>query len=163
MLKCSIAAILTAVLINICDGHLNYVEKFDPGLLSSQGSLSGAGESFSVNVHPRSHALGHGGPDTIVVPDAHLLFSGDYKRSGLDLVLSKDGHEFVARDYFRGDNRATLASPDGANITARPSRRSPVRSTMRRPAAISPRQRSSARSPSSPAARPPFATAFRSA
>ncbi|MDP1867491.1 MAG: VCBS domain-containing protein, partial [Bradyrhizobium sp.] len=55
----------------------------------------------------------------MVVPDAHLLFSGDYKRSGLDLVLSKDGHEFVARDYFRGENRAALASPDGANLSGK--------------------------------------------
>ncbi|HYI31757.1 MAG TPA: FecR domain-containing protein, partial [Bradyrhizobium sp.] len=77
------------------------------------------GESFSVDVHPRSSTLGQGGPDTVVVPDAHLLFSGDYKRSGLDLVLSKDGSEFVARDYFRGENRATLASPDGANLTGK--------------------------------------------
>ncbi|MFH1341973.1 MAG: VCBS domain-containing protein, partial [Pseudomonadota bacterium] len=96
---------------------MNYVQKFDSGLFSAQGAFSGAGESFSVDVHPRSHALGHGGPDTIVVPDAHLLFSGDYKRSGLDLVLSKDGHEFVARDYFRGESRSVLASPDGASLS----------------------------------------------
>ena len=95
---------------------MNYVEKFDSGLFSGLGALSGAGESYSVDVHPRSNALG---PDTIVVPDAHLLFSGDYKRSGLDLVLSKDGQEFVAREYFRGENRATLASPDGANLSGK--------------------------------------------
>lgn len=98
---------------------MNYVDKFDSGLFSGQGALSGAGESFSVDVQPRSHPLGHGGPDTIVVPDAHLLFSGDYRRSGLDLVLSKDNQEFVVRDYFRGDSRATLASPDGANLTGK--------------------------------------------
>ncbi|MDP1881840.1 MAG: hypothetical protein Q8K88_03050, partial [Bradyrhizobium sp.] len=89
-------------------------------MFSGQGAFSGAGESFSVDVQPRSHVLGQGGgPDTIVVPDAHLLFSGDYKRSGLDLVLSNDSHEFVVRDYFRGDGRATLASPDGANLTGK--------------------------------------------
>ena len=47
------------------------------------------------------------------------MFSGDYRRSGLDLVLSKDGHEFVARDYFRGENRAALASSDGANLSGK--------------------------------------------
>ena len=52
-----------------------------------------------------------------MVPDAQLLFSGDYKRSGLDLVLSKDGHDHLVRDYFRGEHRATLASPDGANLS----------------------------------------------
>ena len=77
----------------------------------------GRGNSFSVDVHPRVPALGNGGPDTIVVPDAQLLFSGDYKRSGLDLVLSKDGHDHLVRDYFRGEHRATLASPDGANLS----------------------------------------------
>ncbi len=95
---------------------MNYVEKLDSGLFSSQGAFSGAGESFAVDVHPRSNAIG---PDTIVVPDAQLLFSGDYKRSGLDLVLSKDGHEFVAPNYFRGESRATLASPDGANLSGK--------------------------------------------
>ncbi len=98
---------------------MNYVEKFDSGLLSGHGSFVGAGGAVSIDVHPRSNALGHGGPDTIVVPDAHLLFSGDYKRSGLDLVLSKDGQEFVAREYFRGENRAALASPDGANLSGK--------------------------------------------
>ncbi|WP_294942352.1 hypothetical protein, partial [Tardiphaga sp.] len=53
------------------------------------------------------------GGHTVIVPDAHLLFSGDYKRAGLDLVLSKDGHEHVVPDYFKGVARATLASPDG--------------------------------------------------
>ncbi|MDO9058746.1 MAG: hypothetical protein Q7U92_06990, partial [Bradyrhizobium sp.] len=70
-------------------------------------------------MQPRDNASGHGGPDTIVVPDAHLLFSGDYKRSGLDLVLSKDGHEFTARDYFRGESRVSLASPDGASLSGK--------------------------------------------
>lgn len=57
------------------------------------------------------------GGHTIVVPDAHLLFSGDYKRTGVDLVLSKDGHEYVVPDYFKGPARASLTSPDGALLT----------------------------------------------
>ena len=57
------------------------------------------------------------GGHTVIVPDAHLLFSGDYKRAGLDLVLSKDGHEHVVPDYFKGVARATLASPDGAHLS----------------------------------------------
>jgi VCBS repeat-containing protein len=98
---------------------LNYVEKFDLGLFDGKGLFSGTGESFSVDVHPKSDAHGHGAPDAIVVPDAHLLFAGDYRRSGLDLVLSKDGHDHVVRDYFRGESRATLASPDGANLSGK--------------------------------------------
>ncbi|WP_156948629.1 VCBS domain-containing protein [Bradyrhizobium sp. WSM1417] len=52
-----------------------------------------------------------------VVPDPNLIFNGDFKRAGLDLVLSHDGHDFVVHDYFRGDKRAAIASPDGAHLT----------------------------------------------
>lgn len=61
-----------------------------------------------------THSPAH---DTILVPDAQLLFSGDFKRLGSDLLLSKDGHEFLVTDYFRGEKRAFLASPDGANLS----------------------------------------------
>lgn len=57
-------------------------------------------------------------PDgAFVVPDPNLIFNGEFKRTGLDLVLSHEGHEFVVHDYFRGDKRAALASPDGAHLT----------------------------------------------
>ncbi|WP_409997176.1 VCBS domain-containing protein [Bradyrhizobium cosmicum] len=57
-------------------------------------------------------------PDgAFVVPDPNLIFNGEFKRAGLDLVLSHDGHEFVVHDYFRGDKRAAIASPDGAHLT----------------------------------------------
>ncbi|MGY4353966.1 VCBS repeat-containing protein [Bradyrhizobium sp. i1.7.7] len=57
-------------------------------------------------------------PDgTFVVPDANLIFNGEFKRAGLDLVLSHEGHEFVIHDYFKGDKRAAIASPDGAHLT----------------------------------------------
>ena len=59
----------------------------------------------------------HPPADAIVVPDAHLLFNADFNRSGVDLVLSKDDHEFVVHDYFKGEKRAALASPDGAHLT----------------------------------------------
>ncbi len=47
-------------------------------------------DSYSGVELAASEAPGHGG-HTVVVPDAHLLFSGDYRRAGADLVLSKDG------------------------------------------------------------------------
>src|ERR1019366_5227329 len=46
-----------------------------------------------------------------------LLFNGNYHRSGVDLVLSRDDHELVLHDYFKGEKRAALASPDGAHLT----------------------------------------------
>jgi hypothetical protein len=59
----------------------------------------------------------HAPSDAIIVPDAHLLFTGDFKRSGVDLILSDVDHELVLRDYFKGEKRAALASPDGAHLT----------------------------------------------
>ncbi|MET3839730.1 VCBS domain-containing protein [Bradyrhizobium sp. OAE829] len=53
----------------------------------------------------------------IVIPDAQLLFSGDFKRTGLDLVLSHDDRQFLIRDYFKGESRATLLAPDGASLS----------------------------------------------
>ena len=59
----------------------------------------------------------HAPSDAIIIPDAHLLFTGDFKRSGVDLVLSGDDRELVLHDYFKGEKRAALASPDGAHLT----------------------------------------------
>ena len=60
----------------------------------------------------------HAPADAIIVPDAQLLFHADYSRSGTDLILSRDHHEYVVHDYFKGEKRAPLASPDGAHLTA---------------------------------------------
>jgi VCBS repeat-containing protein len=59
----------------------------------------------------------HAPSDAIIVPDAHLLFNGDFKRSGVDLVLSSGDRELVLHEYFKGEKRAVLASPDGAHLT----------------------------------------------
>jgi VCBS repeat-containing protein len=59
----------------------------------------------------------HAPSDAIIVPDAHLLFTGDFKRSGVDLILSAQDRELVLQDYFKGEKRAALASPDGAHLT----------------------------------------------
>jgi len=56
------------------------------------------------------------GLDTVVVPDAHLLFSGDYARSGRDLIISDDLHRFVLPNYFAGEKRPMLLSPEGAAL-----------------------------------------------
>src|SRR5579871_592747 len=88
-----------------------------PGLADAQGS-----ESLSALTHTFSQIethSSHGGSDTIVVPDARLLFGGDYKQSGFDLILSKDGHDFTIHDYFRESRHVDLASPDGARLDAK--------------------------------------------
>lgn len=90
--------------------------------LTGRGDALNFSGKFAFSGTPlTTDAAGETGPrssgGTVIVPDAHLLFSGDYKRVGLDLVLSKDGHEYVVPDYFKGAARASLASPDGAGLS----------------------------------------------
>ena len=84
--------------------------KFTDVLPDSQGAHPGA------HVHVGT-VSGHAPSDAIIIPDAHLLFGGDFKRSGVDLILSGDDREVVLHDYFKGEKRAALASPDGAHLT----------------------------------------------
>lgn len=72
------------------------------------------GADFSFDVFKGGEAS-----DLITVPDAHLLFSGEFQRSGsFDLrITGEDGKSFVVLDYFRPEKRATLQSPDGAILT----------------------------------------------
>jgi VCBS repeat-containing protein len=76
--------------------------------------LSATASSSGAYVHEFAH---HGHGDTITVSDPYLLFSGDYKRSGTDLILSKDGREHVVHDYFTGHKHAALVAPDGARLS----------------------------------------------
>nr|WP_249136350.1 FecR domain-containing protein [Bradyrhizobium canariense] len=79
--------------------------------MGSRSPADGHVDSFTAKAH------GHVPEGAFVVPDPNLIFNGEYKRAGSDLVLSHDGHEFVVHDYFRGDKRAALSSPDGAHLT----------------------------------------------
>ncbi len=84
------------------------------------------GKSGSTAGGPFSGGHGHlvdefshrGHADAITVSDPDLLFSGDYKRSGPDLILSKEGREHVVENYFVGEKRAALTAPDGAQLSA---------------------------------------------
>ena len=53
------------------------------------------------------------------VQDAHLLFSGDFQKSGNDLIISDQLHHVVVPNYFHNDKRPLLASPDGALLDSR--------------------------------------------
>jgi fibronectin-binding autotransporter adhesin len=92
--------------------HLNFVGTFDAKL-----PVDGAGAHSDAHVHVDAVTAAHVPLGAIIVPDAQLLFTGDFKRAGVDLILSNDGHELVLHDYFKGEKRATLASPDGAHLT----------------------------------------------
>ncbi len=90
---------------------MNYSGKFDATISDALGKHP-SGHLFSETVH-----AAHAPSDAIVVPDAQLLFGGEFKRTGVDLVLSGDGRELVLHDYFKGEKHAPLASPDGAHLT----------------------------------------------
>ena len=81
------------------------------GLLSQHGHLSSPGKFHVDKVST------HAPSDAIIISDAHLLFHGDFKRSGVDLVLTSGDRELVLHEYFKGEKRAALASPDGAHLT----------------------------------------------
>ncbi|MGY3485565.1 VCBS repeat-containing protein [Bradyrhizobium sp. USDA 4011] len=88
---------------------MNFVEKFDGHLPNADAYARGSVQVDSVSAHAPSGA--------ITVADGQLLFTGDFKRTGLDLVISKDDRELVLHDYFKGEKRAALASPEGAHLT----------------------------------------------
>jgi hypothetical protein len=55
------------------------------------------------------------GHSPITIPDAHLLFSGEFNRSGSDLIIHGDhGQAVVVAGYFSGPETASLRSPEGA-------------------------------------------------
>ena len=90
---------------------MNYAGKFDAKLPVDGSGLHSTGTPTSIS---RTRTAP---PGAIIVPDAQLLFNGDFKRSGVDLILSRDDHELVLQDYFKGEKRAALSSPDGAHLT----------------------------------------------
>ena len=57
-------------------------------------------------------------PDhAIIVPDAQLLFTGDFHRAGPDLVIiGHDGRHHIIPDYFASEQRPALAAPNGASL-----------------------------------------------
>jgi len=76
------------------------------------------GESFEAR---ESVAVISLGPDTaaVTIPDAHLLFTADFKRKGSDLVLTgDDGHKILVADYFSHEKQPDLVSPEGALLSA---------------------------------------------
>jgi VCBS repeat-containing protein len=75
----------------------------------------GSHADFGASAHGHTDSLSKGA-DTVTVPDAHLLFSGDYARSGADLIISDHVHRVVVPNYFNGDKRPALVSAQGAPL-----------------------------------------------
>jgi hypothetical protein len=76
---------------------------------------SGSHADFGAIAHGHIDSLSKAA-DTVTVPDAHLLFSGDFARSGADLIISDQLHRVVVPNYFNGDKRPVLVSSEGAPL-----------------------------------------------
>jgi VCBS repeat-containing protein len=69
----------------------------------------------NVSAHTHGNAA-----DYVTVPDAHLLFNGEFKRVGTTglKITGDDGTSFFIEDYFSGEKHKHLLSPEGALLTA---------------------------------------------
>jgi VCBS repeat-containing protein len=83
------------------------------------GARIASDESAFDFARPSQTAIGEpGGGGLITVPDAHLLFNGDFQRHGSDLkIVGEEGKSFLVPDYFKGEKNPTLLSPEGAALT----------------------------------------------
>ncbi|MDN4983836.1 Ig-like domain-containing protein [Bradyrhizobium sp. WYCCWR 13022] len=61
-------------------------------------------------------AADHRPTSSVEIPDAHLLFSGNFERIGADLILSDELHRVIVPNYFRDHVRPLLVSPEGAPL-----------------------------------------------
>jgi VCBS repeat-containing protein len=76
---------------------------------SAEGGGYGADASI-IHFDP-AHA------DHIQVPDAELLFRGEYQRLGPDLVLTgPDGRHHIIPGYFSSEQHPALVAPNGASL-----------------------------------------------
>ncbi|MFH0297241.1 nidogen-like domain-containing protein [Bradyrhizobium sp. 31Argb] len=77
---------------------------------------SGLGSVSNAHVDLDSFSFRDGHADSFTVSDAHLLFSGNFHKSGNDLVISDELHRVVVPNYFHGDKHPILVSPEGASL-----------------------------------------------
>src|SRR5271156_28396 len=95
---------------------MNYVGKFTP-ILGREKSGSGGLDAHSAAHFHLLTSDRHA--ESVTIPDAHLLFSGDYERSGEDLIISDPLYHVVVPNYFHGEKRPTLISAEGALLDSR--------------------------------------------
>lgn len=53
---------------------------------------------------------------SILFPDRDLLFTGDFRRSGADLVLQGHDTTAIISNYFTRERRLTITTPEGASL-----------------------------------------------
>lgn len=83
------------------------------------GTRIASDESAFDVAHPPKTAVAEPGKDGLItVPDAHLLFNGDFQRHGSDLkIVGEAGQSFLIPGYFQGEKNPTLLSPEGASLS----------------------------------------------
>ena len=99
------------------------LQLMDRTLHASGAAAAGAAmtQSFNPPTGVTTRAIAHSQADaaSLTIPDAQLLFSAEFKRSGSDLTLiGPDGRKFIVFDYFRFEKRPDLVSSDGATLAA---------------------------------------------
>jgi hypothetical protein len=72
------------------------------------GFAFGASEDGSPAISSRQAFIG-----------AELLFSGNYNRAGVDLIISNETRSVTIPEYFKGEHRSTLMSPEGASLSGK--------------------------------------------
>src|SRR5271169_3797900 len=55
--------------------------------------------------------------EAVRVPDSHLIFSGDYSRTGYDLIISQPFESITIHDYFKLAIRPDIVAPGGASLS----------------------------------------------
>jgi len=104
---------------------VNFTPKLPLHLGAGQSDLRLEGRSLVHHDHAESDSFSFHSPsqfnhaDAVTIPDAHLLFSGDYARSGNHLIISDHLQRFVLPNYFSGETRPVLVSPEGAQLDSR--------------------------------------------
>jgi hypothetical protein len=53
---------------------------------------------------------------SIEISDAHLLFAGDFRREGIDLIISDEFNRVTVPSYFKDPVPRPLVSPEGAQL-----------------------------------------------
>lgn len=90
--------------------------------------MNNAGVQNSSLAEPRApdgFAFGAGGDESPAISSgqafvgAELLFSGNYNRAGVDLVISNETRSITIPEYFKGEHRSTLMSPEGASLSGK--------------------------------------------
>src|SRR5271170_3978502 len=74
-----------------------------------EGGYGGSTSAIDIDSPDANH---------IIIPDAQLLFTADFRRAGPDLILTgHDGQRHIIPGYFASENRATLVAPNGASLS----------------------------------------------